>query len=118
MNRQRPLLYAVLAAAAGVALVLLVAVLTNTYGLVAEIREQQKVGRGITRTIESCTKPTGKCFKRAQRDRAAFGASINKVTVYAATCASKRPGQSATEIQRCVVRLLAEDRETRKQHNR
>lgn len=101
-----------------VLITLLVTVLLATLGLTAVgvviIRTNQQDGRAVVDRINSCTTPGRACYERGQRQTARVVGDINRVTVYAAACASKMPGQSADQIQRCIVKLLAEDAPTKK----
>jgi hypothetical protein len=90
------------------ALVLLALVaIVQTRDLAGTIRSTQKANTETVDIIRDCTRPAGRCFMRGQRQTARAVADINRVTVYAAACASKRPGQTATQIRSCVVRMLA-----------
>jgi hypothetical protein len=100
---------------ASLVLLTLVAIV-QTRGTTAAIRASQQQRADTFALLVDCTSPSGRCFQRGQRQTANAVASINKVTVYAASCASQRPGQSAEEIRRCVVRLLARDAERRGHH--
>jgi hypothetical protein len=105
-------------ATALIAGVILVAILAATLVTVVTIRATQKTNTNTVDLIRDCTEPKGKCFQRGQDQTAGAIADINQVTVYAAACASKVPGQTAEQIQRCVVRLLADDARKSKKGNR
>ena len=63
-------------------------------------------------TIKDCTQPTGACHQRGQRDTARAVASINRVVILAAACASGLPphisvAERQSETQQCVISRLA-----------
>jgi hypothetical protein len=57
--------------------------------------------------IEECTTPGQPCFKDSQQRTADVIAEINRVAVYAASCADRPGVQGEDEIYACVVRLIA-----------
>lgn len=57
--------------------------------------------------IESCTNPTGECFKRGQRRTGEAVASINDVILAAAAC--DEGSTPLPEIRACVAELLKTD---------
>jgi hypothetical protein len=89
----RSVLFALVAAALGLLIVLLIAAIVQTRGLVGAVRDTQKVNTGTVRLIEDCTKPTGHCFKQGQRRTAQAVLGINgntlHVIVAALTCQSQ-----------------------------
>ena len=111
---KRKIGYALLGVLVGILIVLVIVRVAQTAQLVNEIREAQ-VTNGKTldnssetlHVIKDCTQPTGACYKHAQRETAGAVASINRVVILAAACASQKPGQSVAEIQRCVINRLA-----------
>lgn len=68
--------------------------------------------KALTRQIESCTTPTGDCYKDSQKRTAGAVGDINKVVVLAAACADKPRQQTEAEIQRCIINRLAAERPT------
>lgn len=107
--RRRQFAWFVIGVLASSLAVLTVVSVVNTNATTASIRRQQQTNTTTVDLIRDCTRPQGKCFKRGQRQTARAVADINRVTVYAAACASRMPGQSADQIQRCIVRELAKD---------
>ena len=73
----------------------------STAQLAREIRENQKDGRAVVDRINDCTTPGRKCFDEAQRRTAGVVGSINRVTIYAASCGAQYPGQVAA-VETCV----------------
>lgn len=73
------------------------------------IEQTQRDNRELLRLIKSCTTPGEECFQEGQERTADAIADINRVTVYAASCADKPGVQGQAEIYACVVELLAED---------
>lgn len=76
------------------------------------IEDGQKSGHTLLNTINDCTQPTGKCYKRGQRRTASAVSSINQVVILAAACASGLPPgltveSRQAEIQTCVINRLA-----------
>jgi glutaminase len=62
--------------------------------------------RAVLNEVRSCTKPGGECYKRGQENTGTAVESINKVVLYAATCADKRGVNTQSEIEACVLDLL------------
>jgi hypothetical protein len=109
-TRPRRFAWFVIGALAGsLALVMAVSVI-QTRDLVGLIRGQQKTNTETVDLIKDCTQPVGKCFKRGQRQTATAVDSINRVTLAAAACAARRPGQTVPQIKACVIKQLAKDR--------
>jgi hypothetical protein len=95
------------------ALLCLVLSLGTTLVNVAVIRSNQESGRTVVDQIKNCTTPGRPCYERGQRQTATAVADINRVTLAAATCAARRPGQTAPEIRACVLDLLAKGQQRR-----
>jgi hypothetical protein len=71
------------------------------------IRQTQHDNAEALRLIRSCTTPGEKCFNESQKRTADVVTDLNRVAVYAASCADRRGVQGEDEIYACVVRLLA-----------
>jgi hypothetical protein len=106
----RPLLGALAGILVGVLVVLVLAILVQTWGLVDAIRENQKINTETLRILQDCTVPENDCYERSQKRTAEAVGDINKITLYAAACADRPGEQTIVEIQSCVLhRLAAED---------
>ena len=88
--------------------------LATTVVTVVVIRSNQQGGRAVVDQIKNCTTPGRPCYERGQRQTANAVADINRVTLAAATCAARRPGQTAPEIRACVLDLLAKEQRRRR----
>jgi hypothetical protein len=72
----------------------------------------QSAGRGkenhelLTR-VTSCTTPGGDCYQRGQSNTGAAVATINKVVILTASCATHHPEYTTVELTGCVTRHLA-----------
>jgi predicted PurR-regulated permease PerM len=71
------------------------------------IRQTQRDNAELLTLIRSCTTPGQKCFNESQKRTADVVADLNRVAVYAASCADKRGVQGEDEIYACVIKLLA-----------
>lgn len=70
------------------------------------IRETQKNSTATLRAIKDCTQTEGRCFQRGQRRTGRAVASINEVSIIAASCASSPYQQTVEQIRRCVIAEL------------
>ena len=77
----------------------------RTATLAEAIRENQKSGRAVLDRVNDCTTPGRRCFEQGQKRTASAVGDINLVTIYAASCGSRHPGQPVV-VRRCVERLL------------
>lgn len=109
--RRRQILGALIGVLIGVALISHVVVVVRTWAVTDQIRETQKQTASATFLIEDCTKPTGECYRRARRSSATTVHDLNRVSVYAAACASGPARRTAPQIQACVKRLILADQE-------
>ena len=103
----------VIGSLAGALVLLALVAIVQTRDLAGTIRGTQKANTETVDLIKDCTQPRGKCFKRGQRQTATAVDSINRVTLAAAACAARRPGQTAPQIKACVMKQLAKDRRGR-----
>lgn len=63
--------------------------------------------------IKDCTTPGRKCYDRGQKRTADVVFNLNRVTIYAAACATKEKNQgNIAKIQACVLHRIEQD-----QHN-
>jgi hypothetical protein len=65
------------------------------------------------RTVQSCTQPTGHCYRDGQKRTASAVASINNVVILAAACSAGLPPnltvlERQSRIQSCVIDRLAQ----------
>lgn len=89
----------------GVLVVGVLVLIVQTYQLASAIRATQKPTVETVDLIRDCTQPRGECFQRGQRQTANAVGDINLVTIYAASCGSRHPGQPSA-VRRCVEKLL------------
>lgn len=71
------------------------------------IRQAQQTNTETLDLIKSCTTPGRKCFNEGQERTGKAVGSINKITVYAATCADRPGWQDVAEIEACIRAKLA-----------
>lgn len=113
MKDRRNLLGAVAGLLAGIAGLLLVAVLVGTYAAVDTIRATQQDSRTTLSLIKSCTTPTGGCSQQgARRTADAIAAIVESQTdlhratrryaAVAAACADRPGPQTTRQIARCI----------------
>lgn len=87
----------------------LVGLLTLSTVTVVTIRNSQKDGRALVEQITGCTTPGRRCYERAQRQTADAVADINRVTIAAASCGARYPGQTE-RVRACIKAELAKER--------
>ena len=96
-------------AAAGVLVGVLVGILiVGGVVLVVQIREATTSTNKTSKAVLDCTTPGGECFKRGRRATAKAVGDINRVIVLAASCADRPGDQTRRQIERCVLRQLAQ----------
>lgn len=107
--------YALAGLCVGLVVVLLLSLVVKTTSVVTTIRGTQETNTQITRTnaetlriIKSCTTPGQSCYDRGQKATAGAVASINRVVILAAACASQHRGESVARVQTCVLNRLAD----------
>lgn len=118
-QRHRPVVYALVAIAVGVLVVMVLALMVKTWSLTDQIRSSQvnntaarKSSDRTLAAIEDCTKPTGDCYQRGQKRTAAAVGDINRVVILASACSSGLSPDLSIEdrqarIQQCVIDRLA-----------
>lgn len=110
-QRSRKALFALLYLCAGVFVVGMVFVITAIFGIVDDIREDQKVNASTNKAVLDCTDPEGECAKRGQEATGQAVQNIGQLSVYASACAAEADPklpvrQRARIIQHCVTGLL------------
>lgn len=76
--------------------------------ITATLRTSQMVRSNseVLETVKSCTTPGRECYERSRRQTATAVASINTITILAAACADRNPGD-VKKIEACVRREFA-----------
>lgn len=79
----------------------------DSQGNDAEIR-LEKIQETRNRVLD-CTEPNGKCYGRIKNQTDNAVQNVNKIAIYAASCADQPYTQTVKEIESCIVRELAEE---------
>ena len=72
----------------------------------AFIREQAIKNQRLIEQVESCTTPTGKCYRDNRNRTNTVVMDINRVSILAAACADRDDTQTAAQIRKCVLDQL------------
>lgn len=88
----------------------------NNQQLLATIAALQKSNHQLLDTVNDCVKPTGKCFKRGQKQAALFGTSRDRHEIATAACqigisrqsTPDTPQELSRRITACVAETLAQ----------
>lgn len=111
---------AVVGGLVGLFLVLMVWNTARIGSIVSAIRQTQQTNTGLARDthsttdlIESCVRPEGACYQRAQQRTADAVSNINRVIILAAACSANLPDRLTVierrdSIQTCVINQLAD----------
>lgn len=103
-------LYGIAGVLLGILIVGVLVVLTGTWSMTNRLRDAQLNNTEILRVIKDCTTVGGKCQQRNQKAMEHATSDINRVSIYAAACASKRDNRgSVVKIQTCVLNRIQED---------
>ena len=70
------------------------------------IKEQAVRNGRLVKQVESCTTPTGKCYRDNQNRTNTVVMDINRVSILAAACADRDDTQTAAQIRKCVMDQL------------
>lgn len=102
----------------GIVIVISLTLLARTWSLTDSIRDSQQSNASTLTLIKDCTEPGGNCYKRNQKASGQAIDVINRVSVYAAACASQERNKGSIEkIQVCVLNRIQQDMNNEKLDN-
>lgn len=86
---------------------------------ILEIRQISGQNTNLLLNVRDCTEPGGECFRRSKEARLELTFNVNRVTLYATTCASKpKNAGNFIRIQTCVLNRLQTDKNEAKLEKR
>lgn len=97
--------YLIAVTGAGVALAVIVVLTAGVFSAVVSRNNNEALG-----IIKDCTEVQGECNRRNQAATAQVVFNINRVSIYAAACASRKENAgSVAKVQACVLDRMQQD---------